>query len=150
MRHVRQLPAALPVFFGLVFIPVFQGVAEELYRWKDRSGALCFSNVSPPAGVREYSNLTGASSEPGPMMSGGAPGDAEGGERGKPVKDAPEDAHGSMADILRDRIQQRELSIVHLEVLLKSQPNDAYLRRCFFEKKQKLQEDRIRLKLMSD
>ncbi len=150
MRLFRHVMATFSVFFGFIFLPVFHGFSEDLYRWKDPSGALCFSNVSPPGGVREYSILTAVPSVANPMVSTEASGDAGGGAEEKPAKDEPGVRPGSMAEFFRDRILVRETSISRLEALLKSQPNSAHLRKCLFEKKQKLHEDRIRLELISD
>ena len=150
MRLFRPVMAAFSVLFSFVLMPVFHGFAEDLYRWKDPSGVLCFSNVSPPGGVREYSILTAVPSVANPMVSTGAFGDAGGDAEEKPAKDEPGVQPGSMVEFLRDRILVRETSISRLEALLKSQPNSAYLRKCLFEKKQKLHEDNVRLELISD
>jgi hypothetical protein len=150
MRQIRWLPAMLPAFLWLSIVPVFQSDAEEIYRWKDASGTLCFSNVSPPGGVFDFSTLSAGSQGGGPGGATGNPGDTGEGGKEKPVEEASEVARESMPGILQTRIQSLETTIEHLETQFIRRPGDADLRRHLFEKKQQLHEDRIRLELISD
>lgn len=147
MPYTKQMLAVFTVCSGLVFLPVFHSPAEELYHWKDQNGISCFSNVSPPDDVHGYSTMRLA---PSPALNIASPemnSDAAAGAKGRGDSDDPAPTQKRLA--LQERIRIRETSIRTIEALLKTRPNDAELRRCLYQKKQALNEDRIRFKLLS-
>lgn len=116
---------------------------EYLFRWTDDSGRPCYSNVSPPADVKEY-RVDGeshfSSDRPGPVQ---ASTDANTVESPAETEDSPFDFS---AAFLRQRIDDRKKSIGHIEALLRKHPNDKALRKSLLKKEQYLFEDLMRLK----
>lgn len=149
MRHVYRILTVPVGVIGLIFLSAFQVFAENIYHWKDRNGVSCYSNTSVPNGVREFSVMfttwPGSKRIEAPdimdSVDEGAVG-AQAGESSSPVLD-------SRASVLRGRIEDRRASIQHIESLIETHPGDSGLRNSLYKKKQYLQEDLIRLKLIT-
>lgn len=152
MRFVHPLPAALAGVAGFIFLSAFQASAEKIYQWKNRDGATCYSNTNVPAGASELSVMRAAVfmapevQEPGP---GGAAGE-DGARAADGSEDGSEDGSGLKAAALQARIERRSASIRHIEMLLRTYPDDADLRKHLERKRRYLNEDLILLKLIED
>lgn len=152
MLHDPRIQAVLFWVFVLVFIAALQISAETLYCWTDPGGAVACSNIAPPTGVEDFSAVAGVS--PGAQRSEAidlADNPAPGSRADAGAVDAG--SHRSMTTaslFLMERIAQREASVRHIEVLLRTHPEDATLRRRLNKKKQLLYEDRIRLGLLAN
>lgn len=149
MRHVHRMLMAPIGVIGLILMPVFQAVSESIYHWKDDSGVSCYSNTSVPNGETEFSVMfaawPGTSKVEGPDWVDNADEDVV----GVPAGDSSGAVPDARVSVLQSRIEHRRTSIQHIENLLKKHPGDSGLRNCLFQKKQYLNEDIIRLKLLT-
>lgn len=149
MQPVRRI-LVVSVGVGLVFLPAFHSFAESIYHWRDRNGIPHYSNATIPNEAREdavvYSALPRSGSDEGP----GVTDNTETGEGGMPVSSGSDMASDSKAVVLRNRIERRQASIDYIENLLKTHPNDTGLRSRFYKARRYLQEDIIRLKLLTN
>jgi len=133
------------VAFWIFLVLSFSGAdAEHLFRWTDDTGRPGYSNISPPAGVKEYS--TDTVSHPAPDQSGPEQVYTD----ANTTEKIPLETVGDYSDVsealLKQRIMERKTSIGHIEALLQKHPNDPVLRKSLFKKKRYLFEDLSRLK----
>lgn len=150
MQQARRVLMVLSVFSGFVFIQVSQGVAEDIYRWKDPDGVQCFSNVSPPGGVLDFSIMTSSPFEATPATPAEALDDAGSADNVSTAENGSDRGTDPAAALLRDRIRSRKISIEYMETLLRSHSNDDDLRKRLFNKRLQLHEDITRLELLQD
>lgn len=148
MPYFQRMPVVFAACFWLVFLPVFHSSAEELYHWKDQNGVSCFSNVSPPDGVRRFSAMTLAPSPPTGAETFDMDKNVASEVSGIRVSENNAPAAGRSA--LKERIQSRKVSIGTIEALLRTRPNDTGLRKQLCRKKQAQYEDAIQLKLLNN
>ena len=147
MQHNRSV---LTVFNALLVFLVWsftQAHGEVLFRWTDDAGRACYSNVSPPAGVKAFRVDTESHpTHPVPDRTNMA----QASEEDNATEKIPVEAGSTYTDFstayLKQRIADRKRSIDHIEALLRKHPNDSDLRKSLFKKKQYLFEDLNRLK----
>lgn len=131
-------------FWFFLLITFSQADGEEFFQWTDDAGKRCYSNVSPPASVKEYS--VDIISRPAPDRRRPAQGFAGTNSTEKmPVK-TDGARSGFSVTLLEQRIAGRKRSIDRIEALLQKHPNDPALRKSLSRKKQYLSEDLIGLK----
>lgn len=149
MRPLCQMPAMTIGGFGLMLLCAAHVFAENIYHWKDQNGISYYSNATIPSGERDFSVIPGGRSATlkveGPDAAGGM-GVAAG---QTPAMEGSGEVPGSRKAALQDRIENCRASIRATEDLLKTHPNDSGLRKRLFQKKQSLNEDVIRLKLLT-
>ena len=136
---------------GLNLLAVSPADSETLYHWEGRDGVPVYSNVSPPSDVGAFSEWSVVSSEPAqtePPVAGRSTSPEKIGSDTEAEIDSGE-APDPTAAFLRGRIARREVSIRHIETLLKAHPDDLSLRKQLHEKEQTLREDLLRLELMT-
>ena len=133
----------------LIFLVLFFSRAhgEVLFRWTDDAGRTCYSNVSPPAGVKVFSvDTVFQPVQPIPVRPNTVQASA-GAETAEKIPVETGDTYPDFsAECLKQRIADRKRSIGRIEALLRKHPNDAVLRKSLFKKKQYLFEDLNRLK----
>lgn len=149
MRSAYRALTILAGAVGLIFPPAFQVAAENIYHWKDRSGISCYSNTNIPRGTTEFSVMRAAGSAAPQADGPDVADDANAGAHLTPAAKDPEAGFGSKEAILKERIEQQRTSIRYIENLLKTRPNDSGLRKRFYQKKENLNENIIRLELLA-
>jgi hypothetical protein len=143
MKNGRSARTVSNVLWILLIVSFSQAHAEHLFRWTDDTGRPCYSNISPPAVVKEYSVDTVSypvSDRSGPVQ---VPTDFGAKEK------MPVETDGAYSDystaFLKQRIMDWGASISILEALLRKHPNDPVLRKSLFIKKRYLFDDLTRL-----
>ena len=138
--------SALTVYsaFCIFLVLSFSGAhGETLYRWTNAAGRPCYSNVSPPAGMKAFRIYTGFRRDSERLSV--EPSSADTLTAGETPAKADNTYSGFSEAYLKQRIADRKRSIGHIETLLREHPNDPALRRSLFKKRQYLFEDRARL-----
>lgn len=149
MRPLCQMLAMTIGGFGLMLFCAAHVFAENIYHWKDQNGISYYSNATIPSGERDFSVIPGGRSATS-RIEGPDTGDGMEEVAGQtPAMEGSGEVYGSRKAALKDRIEHRRASIHAIEDLLKMHPNDSGLRKRLFQKKQSLNEDVIRLKLLT-
>jgi hypothetical protein len=143
----RKRPGVIP---GLIFLMLLSGssaVCETLYQWKNESGEVFYSNVSPPREGRDYEIITMGGGE-GREISSVTDPSAEQRLPDAPAAAAPsshESSPGSVIRLLNERVANRKNEISAMEQLLRTQADNEGLRRSLMRKKRYLAEELIYL-----
>ena len=144
MQHDRLAHTIFNVFliFLIIYIPKAHG--EVIFRWTDDTGRICYSNISPSGGVKEYS----ADTVSHPMSRSTSPEQVTTGDSRTDKIPAKTDGVQSdrSAAFLKQRIMGQKRSIGYIEALLRKHPNDSVLRKSLSKRKRYLFEDLNRLK----
>jgi len=149
MKPVRRVLTVL-TGVGLIFLTGAHSFAESIYHWKDRNGIPHYSNATIPNEAREDLVVYSASALSGSDEDSGVTDDPETGGGGMLDSSGSDMAPDSKAAVLRNRIERRQASIHDIENLLKTHPNDAGLRSRYYRTRRYLQEDIVRLKLLTN
>lgn len=152
MLCVRRLRRVLFWLAGFIFVVAFQLRAETVYCWRDQDGRAVYSNISHPSGVDVIKEFAGAISKPVQVP--------ESSKEDNPTPEGPvgnteagagvETVSGPGKEFLKGRIARREASVRGIENLIQAHPDDLSLRKHLQKKKQSIQEDQVRLKLLAD
>jgi hypothetical protein len=148
MPHVfyRKRPGVMPGLFLLILLLAPSAICETLYQWKNESGALFYSNVSPPREGIDYQIITlgggerrenSSLTDPFAGRLPESPADT--------VPSPPESSQGSVMCLLNERITNRKNEISAMEQLLRTQADNEGLRRSLMRKKRYLAEELIYL-----
>ena len=144
MQNGRSVLMVCGVFWIFLVLSFSRAHGEILIRWTDDAGRPCYSNVSPPAGMKAFSVDTVSQSASDRSSPTQASVDT------KTAKKMSVKTDGTYSEFsaafLKQRITDLKRCIGHIEALLRRHPNDSALRKSLFKKKQYLFEDLTRLK----
>ncbi|MFH0731202.1 MAG: DUF4124 domain-containing protein [Pseudomonadota bacterium] len=137
----------MPGFILLILLSVSPAVCETLYQWKNESGEVFYSNVSPPGEGCPYQLITMGRGEGSELSTVTDPSvgmrslEAPAAAARFPHESSPE----SVMRLLNERITNRKNEISAMEQILRKQASDEGLRRSLMRKKRYLAEELIYL-----
>lgn len=143
MQYFRLIYVIPVVLCNLLCAVVSISCAENVFHWTDEAGVSCYSNVTPPVDVSDYSVA--------PVFSLEEHGETRKIEATETVKTlaANPDIIDISREFLLEKIQHRKISIQHVEVLLQKHPDNTFLRKSLFRKRQYLHEELNRLNTLN-
>ncbi|MBW2020874.1 MAG: hypothetical protein JRI65_12920 [Deltaproteobacteria bacterium] len=139
----------LVVFWGIILYFPGETPSETIYKWINKEGVPCYSNVSPPQDEADYQTISSekdneeqtARVEPVPT------------DQPKPKDNKKKEEkidHKILKKYLSKRIEERKQSIKEIEKLLRSRPNDNSLKKSLRLKQQYLQKDLKKFQNLKD
>lgn len=134
-------------FLGIMLFLSPETQSETIYKWINKEGVPCYSNVSPPQDETEYRTIS-SEKEAREHAKRKEPASTERTKlKATKKEEKAEKSKGKIErEILRrkflaKRIEERKKSIEEMEKLLRSRPYDNNLRKSLNQKKQSLQQE---------